>query len=221
MDDESGDLAFSSGVMTAAPTRGSTVGGPKCSVWPISGSQTIFERHEVPHERNIKEGKPIVLGLQFQAEKEGDITAFRYFRVAEDKSTRARTGRIYSWPDGKQLGNTATFTDTNCPGNCWISVPLLKPIHVVPGKVYVVAIDNLDVYPRTTGYLTKEKRNGHLIARTKGGVYGYTANIMPKQQAGNGGDTNYWVDGKSTAFMETCDTWASAISLSHKRVAEE
>lgn len=170
--------------------------GAKCNTWPTDGYQTIFNPHESPQERSRKDGKPIVLGLQFSTAKAGNITSVRYYRSPDDKGTTGRTGRIYSWPDGQLLGSTTTFTDSHCAGGGWVSVPLTKTLATIPAKWYVVAIDSLESYPQTPNYLTKPLFRGDLTARVKGAVYGLTTNMMPKEPAGDNGCSNYWVDGK-------------------------
>lgn len=170
--------------------------GVKCNVWPSAEHQTIFDRTETPLEIGLHDDRSLVLGLQFTADKEGELTAFRYFKSHTDVSGSSRSGRIYSWPDGELLGSTPNFTDNGCLGGGWVSVALLKPISVVPNKVYVVAIDTLDYYVKSASYLTKEKKTGDLTARLGGAVFGWESDVMPHATYGGSEYSNYWIDGK-------------------------
>lgn len=106
-----------------------------------------------------------------------------------------RTGRIYSWPDGKLLASTGPFDNPGCRKG-WVSVPLRQPVRTAPHQVYVMAIDQLEYYVKTAAFFKKSRVQGSVIALFDGAVYGFQSGQMPTGRTPETASSNYWVDGK-------------------------
>lgn len=82
-----------------------------------------------------------------------------------------------------------------CPGPAWVSVPLTAPFRTTAGAAYVVSVDNLDFFVKSSFTLNVNRTSGGLMALQNGAVYGWW-NGMPT--VGGWGPHNYWVDGTRT-----------------------
>jgi hypothetical protein len=165
----------------------------KCNEALSTSSETLFSRHDRPQFENIRDHKPIVVGMRFSTKRKGRITAVRYIQSSGDDGNHPRTGRLFSWPDGSLLGSTATVSPRQCRGMTWVSMSLQNPIPVEPNQVFVVAVENLDTYTETPDYFTHSKECSSLRARRGAGVSSYQPGSMPNTLGGS----NYWVDGES------------------------
>jgi hypothetical protein len=132
-----------------------------CGTWPESKYTTVFTAYDMEPTDIYDDGQPIVLGVKVSPKASGTITAFRFYKAAGEAS-ESQIGKIYSWPDGKLLGTTGRFS--SCQGPKWISVPFNSPIAVTAGRQYVLALEGVKTYAKTSYFFTKPRRHGALVA---------------------------------------------------------
>lgn len=177
-------------------------GGPKCHAWPKNAA-TLYAPAEGPCEQNLNDGRPLILGQEVKTEVDGEIRAIRYYRSSKDSGKTPRIGYIYSYHEGERLATTGLFTDS-CSRGGWVSVPLVKPLHVARGTTYVVAFEGLEFYAKTPFLFQREKKvKGGLTARGDGGLFGFEVGQMPRQHTRETASTGYWVDGKLRIHCES------------------
>jgi hypothetical protein len=172
---------------------------PRCSAWPRI-AHTFYTPEDSPCDENVEDGKRVVLGQQFKVIEDGVIHSFRYYRSSKDVGEKSRTGYIYSYPSGMVLSTTGKFTD-KCGEGGWVTVPLLKPLRIHKGRTYLVAIDNLEFYAKSEGMFKKDETRRSITMHEHGARYGFTPGNMPIEQHGDNGASSYWIDSKSTQFL--------------------
>jgi hypothetical protein len=154
----------------------------------------MFNSSEYPQsDDEFDGGKDLVLGTRFRSVRPCTIIAFRYFKAEGEKGPKK--GYIYS-ADGSRIATTERFSDDICPGPRWVQVPLTKPVRPVPGREFVVAVDTVKYYAKTSGYFPSDK-NGDLVPI--GGFFQTESGTIPTFGEGS---TNYWVDGKLTYVFD-------------------
>lgn len=167
-----------------------------CATWPINGYQTIFGRNNVPKEKDIQYSAGtdarLVIGLRFKTATEGYITAVRFYKSASE-SGDGHEGRLYDWGTGELLATTIDRVDDVECGEGWVSIPLKVPFYTSVDAEYVVALDGVASYVKSSRVLTRSVVLGDLISIQEGSVYGQTSGEMPAETWL--GSTNYYVDG--------------------------
>jgi hypothetical protein len=169
-----------------------------CQSWPINGYQTIFKPTDQPEDLDLKVelDSPLVVGLRFQTVTEGFITAIRFYK-AQSESGEGHEGRIYDWESGELLARTIMgLDDVECAAPGWVSIPLRVPFYTSPDTEYVVVLDGVVYYTKSSDVLLETYTTGDLTVMGEGGVYGQTPGEMPAETWL--GSSHYWVDGKST-----------------------
>ncbi len=155
-----------------------------------SADQTIFE-DATPTIVSVNDNSPVNLGMKFQADVDGWITAIRFYKAANNNGPH--TG--YLWSADGDLITSATFTNETSSG--WQTVDLAQDVEIDANTTYLVSYSTNGNYSATPNGFASEITNGNLHALSStlsggNGVYGYgSAGIMP---ASTYNSTNYYVD---------------------------
>jgi len=129
---------------------------------------------------------PLELGMKFKSILPGNITKFRYYKVAGETGTH--TGRL--WSAGGTLLKSAVFSSETDTG--WQTVTLDTPFHIDSNVVYVVSVNSVSKYAATNNAFAVAITNGPLSSIAgNNGVYVYSPGSFPTQSYEN---TNYFRD---------------------------
>jgi hypothetical protein len=177
-------------VPTRAPTPAPTKPEGICNTFPAPPAHTIFNSSEYPASVNNFDGDDttLVLSTRFRMEKQATITAFRFFKAANEGDHHV--GNLYS-VDGELLATTGQFSTKNCNGPRWVEVPFLRPFRPTAGQEYNVVIDNVKYYPKTENYPFGDKQGNGIVPT--GGYFSTEPGTLPVFGPGT---TNYWIDGE-------------------------
>lgn len=154
-------------------------------------SFTGFDDGDVPSNPAVSDGTPIEIGVKFQVDAPGTVTALRFYKGAAN--TGLHVGSLWS-ADGTQLA-TATYADETASG--WQEVALAMPVAVQPGQTYIASYHSSSGYFAFDGgyfgsdVVAPPLRFPSNAAAGGNGVYRYGANAFPSN-SGNG--SNYWID---------------------------
>jgi hypothetical protein len=177
--DDSGNLEVPGPGVTINPTQNPGV----YSLWSSGTTPSIVDSGDT----NGTE-----VGMRFQVDTAGSITAVRFYKAATNTGTHV----AHLWTSSGTLLASATFTGETSSG--WQQVDFDAPVAVSPGTTYVVSYSAPSGhYSVTRSYFTTlGVDNGPLHAVASGaagtnGVYIYSPGGLPNQsyQA-----SNYWVD---------------------------
>jgi hypothetical protein len=174
---------------------------PKCNAWPTD-AETLYTAGETPTNRIVKNASPLVLGHKMSVSVSGLLKAVRYYKSSMDTGSELRYGRVYAWPSGEMLASTEGFDATGCQQG-WVTIPLRKPLQLATGKIYVLAIDTLRYYVRSTDFFFTHKSRGALTFLHGGALYSRTPDCMPTNNKGISASTSYWIDGAYSCML----TW--------------
>lgn len=169
------------------------VAGPKCNAWPTD-AQTLYTPGEMPTTA-VKSALPLVLGHKMAFTVTGTINAVRYYKSSKDTGATLRYARVYNWPEGELLATTDGLDATFCKAG-WVSMPLIAPLRVVKDQTYIVAIDSLQTYVRSSDFLFTDKSRGGVVLLHDGAVYSRRTDCAPAESKGIRPSTSYWIDGE-------------------------
>lgn len=155
-------------------------------------SYTLFGT-DTPKNVTASDHKAVELGVKFQANTDGAVSAIRFYKGSTNTGTH--TGSLWT-STGTQLA-TATFTSETASG--WQQVNFATPVAIKAGTVYVASYHtNVGHYAYDYNYFTNNKTHvsGALTAlgdspANPNGVYLYGPGGFPSQSSKA---TNYWVD---------------------------
>jgi len=144
-------------------------------------SYSIWNSDWVPSQAAVNDGEPIEVGVKFQADDNGNITALRFYKGAANTGTHV--GHL--WTGTGTLLATATFTGETASG--WQEVQLAVPVAIQAGTTYVASYHSSSGYfALNEGYFTTEVYNPPLRALASGtdggnGVYKYGESGFPTE----------------------------------------
>ena len=154
---------------------------------------TLWSDAVIPGTIDSGDALAVELGMKFQTEENGYITAIRFYKAATN--TGVHVGNLWA-SDGTLLGS-ATFSAESASG--WQEEPLNPPVAVTANSTYVVSYHtNTGYYSVDSGYFASTGlSNPPLRALAEGeegsnGVYKYGATSAFPTDAFN--SSNYWVD---------------------------
>lgn len=153
---------------------------------PPPSSITFWPTTQLPAEADSNDAQSVELGMKFNSDVVGSVTAIRFYKSPKNSGTH--TGTL--WTTGGTKLATGTFTGETASG--WQELKLTSPITITAGATYIVS------YHTTTGhysddvnYFAKTLNVTPLHAPIAAGVYVYGNSAFPKSTFQN---TNYWVD---------------------------
>ncbi|MGY6519675.1 MAG: DUF1800 family protein [Lysobacteraceae bacterium] len=148
-----------------------------------AGSSLLHELR--PDQPDATDGRGYELGMKFESDRGGHITAIRHWRAPSENGVH--TGRIWS-ASGVQLASVRF----NGGGSGWQQATLDTPVRVEANTTYVVSVNVNSHYPITRDGLSSAVASGGLRSVTDGanGVFG-DAGSFPTQSWNN---SNYFRD---------------------------
>ncbi|BCH29004.1 hypothetical protein MesoLjLc_09340 [Mesorhizobium sp. L-8-10] len=151
---------------------------------------SLFSASDTPAQTNLNDARQIEVGVKFQSNVAGEITALKFYRSPGDAGQNV----LDLWTaTGTRLAS-ATFTNTAASG--WQTVALATPVSIAANTIYVASYHTTGTYASTTNYFTSAVTSGPLTAPASGnGVYRYggssTTGIFPNRTFKA---SNYWAD---------------------------
>ncbi len=155
---------------------------------PAAGpEQNLFAAGDTPSLVSVNDNQPVNLGMRFQADAAGWITAIRFYKGADN--TGPHSG--YLWTASGTLLASVTFDNEAASG--WQTAELSQQVAVEADTTYVVSYSTSGNYSATGNYFGSEVTNGDLRGLAgNNGVYAYgAAGLFPTASYNN---TNYYVD---------------------------
>ncbi len=130
-------------------------------------NQTIFT-NQTPSNPNATDNTTYELGLKFQSDTAGQITAIRYWKAASE--TGSHVGRI--WSSTGTLLASVTFANETASG--WQQQALSTALSINANTTYVVSVNVNSYFAITTNALASSIVSGDLktVADGNNGVYG-------------------------------------------------
>jgi VCBS repeat-containing protein len=155
---------------------------------------SLFSASNTPAQTNLNDGQQLEVGVKFQSNVAGEVTALKFYRSASD------TGQdvLDLWTaTGTKLA-TVTFTNTSASG--WQTVALATPVSITANTTYVASYHTTGAYVATDDFFTSAVTNGALTAPSSAtaggnGVYAYggsaTTGLFPTNTFAS---ANYFAD---------------------------
>ncbi|WP_426124528.1 DUF4082 domain-containing protein [Pararhizobium sp. PWRC1-1] len=161
------------------------------TVAPQSTTQSVFAANSAPTVISVNDNNPVNLGMKFQANTAGWISAIKFYKGATNTGTH--TG--YLWSSTGTLLGTATFAGETASG--WQSANLSQEVQIQANTTYVVSYSSNGRYSVTNNFFTADVTNGNLRALSSAlsggnGVYAYGASGLFPASSFN--SSNYYVD---------------------------
>lgn len=182
----SGAMDFAGNVMTPQMQWSFTTGtAPQPTVFNAS----IWPSNPAP-QGTVSEDIDRELGVKFQSDVDGVVTALRFNKPGNDLTQRS----VHLWTNSGTLLGTGTLSTSQ---SGWTTINLAAPVPISANTTYIASytVPAHALYAYTQPGLTNEVDSGHLRALSSAasagnGVFG-DANTLP---TGTFRDTNYWVD---------------------------
>ena len=156
---------------------------------------SLFNSSNTPTLAALNDGRQLEVGVKFQSNTAGDITALKFYRSASDTGTDI----LDLWSSTGTKLASATFTNTAASG--WQTVTLPTPVSITANTTYVASYHTTGAYVATSNFFTSAVTSGPLTAPATSaitggnGVYSYggtsTAGIFPTSTFGA---ANYYAD---------------------------
>ncbi len=176
---------------------------------PSSTAQSLWDNSTTPSIVSENDTSAVELGVKFQSNVSGYITALRFYKAAAN--TGIHVGNL--WSAGGTLLASVTFANETSSG--WQEMPLPTPVAITANTTFVASYHtNVGRYSANVAYFASSGfDNPPLRALTNGenggnGVYLYGPGGFPDQ---TWNATNYWVDVVFNTTLEP-DTTPPAIS---------
>ncbi len=159
---------------------------------PTSTAQSLWDNFTTPAVISANDTSAVELGVKFQSNVSGFITALRFYKAAAN--TGSHVGNL--WTAGGTLLASVTFANETASG--WQEMPLATPVAITADTTYVASYHTSVGHYSTTGayFASAGFANPPLRALANGenggnGVYLYGAGGFPNQ---TWNAANYWVD---------------------------
>ncbi|MGN6549929.1 MAG: DUF4082 domain-containing protein, partial [Pararhizobium sp.] len=168
---------------TASAQVSLTVGAPPAS-------ESLFA-DQTPQTAAVNDPNSVELGLKFQSDVAGQITAIRFYKGPNNTGTHV--GDL--WTAGGSLLASATFTNETASG--WQTANLSQPVNINANTTYVASYHTSGNYSATGNFFGAAVQKQDLLALadspTSGnGVYAYGSGSLFPTNSFN--KTNYYVD---------------------------
>lgn len=162
----------------------SKAAGTLTSLWPTSTTPSVTANTD---------GEPVELGLKFQSDVAGTITAIKFYKSPSNQSSNI----VSLWNENGQKLASGTFSNTTASG--WQQVTFTTPVSIAANTVYVASYNtgSGNYFAVNENYFTTSVDVAPLHAPATGssggnGVYAYGATSVFPDQTYNA--SNYWVD---------------------------
>ncbi|MBY3237483.1 DUF4082 domain-containing protein, partial [Rhizobium laguerreae] len=155
---------------------------------------SLFNASSTPAQTNLNDGQQLEVGVKFQSNVVGDITAIKFYRSANDNGQNV----VDLWTTTGTKLATATFTNTTASG--WQTVNFTTPVTIAANTTYIASYHTTGAYVATNNFYTTAVTSGPLTAQSTttaggNGVYAYggsaTTGIFPNATFNA---ANYWAD---------------------------
>lgn len=177
--------------LTLGPAAGGNIVQATASnIGSVSFSASAFQNTvlttQTPQMVNVNDGATHELGMKFQSEEAGQITAVRFWKAASE--TGSHTAHI--WSATGTLLASVPFANETASG--WQIQALSTPLTIQASTTYVVSVNTNGYYVATNFLLQQPVVNGYLSSVADGlnGVYG-AAGAFPTSSYES---TSYFVD---------------------------
>ena len=156
-----------------------------------SGSFSLWDSTFIPSILSDSDTSSVELGVKFQSNADGYITALRFYKASANTGTHV--GNL--WTAGGTLLASVTFSNETASG--WQEMSLSTPVEVTANTTYVASYHtNVGRYSADSNYFASAYDNPPLRTPSNSesvgnGVYRYGASAFPNQ---TWNATNYWVD---------------------------
>jgi uncharacterized protein YjdB len=157
---------------------------------PSGGGYTLFSASAAP-TGNAQIFQPLEVGMRFSSERDGFISAIRFYKGANNTGTHV--GEL--WTNLGQLLATVTFTNETASG--WQQATLTPPMAITANTLYLVSYHSEGGFSVDEGYFASPVDNPPLHAPANtvfgNGLMGFgPVGTFPQMMTGTG--RNYWVD---------------------------
>ncbi|WP_222297570.1 DUF4082 domain-containing protein, partial [Rhizobium leguminosarum] len=155
---------------------------------------SLFNASSTPAQTNLNDGQQLEVGVKFQSNVVGDITAIKFYRSANDNGQNV----VDLWTTTGTKLATATFTNTTASG--WQTVNFTTPVTIAANTTYIASYHTTGAYVASNNFYTTAVTSGPLTALSSAaaggnGVYRYggsaTVGIFPNATFNA---ANYWAD---------------------------
>ncbi|TBF23778.1 DUF4082 domain-containing protein, partial (plasmid) [Rhizobium leguminosarum] len=155
---------------------------------------SLFNASSTPAQTNLNDGQQLEVGVKFQSNVVGDVTAIKFYRSANDNGQNV----VDLWTTTGTKLATATFTNTTASG--WQTVNFTTPVTIAANTTYIASYHTTGAYVATDGFFTNGVSNGPLSALSSAaaggnGVYAYggsaTTGLFPTSTFDS---ANYYAD---------------------------
>jgi hypothetical protein len=152
---------------------------------------SLFQPGDQPAYPDENDGTPLEVGVKFQADTDGSISGFRFYKGASNTGTHV----AHLWTRAGGSLATATFANETAQG--WQQVTFAPPVAIAAGVTLVASVHSAGGYASDPGFFTTEYVSGPLRALADGedggnGLFLYTA--TPAFPTDTWQASNYWVD---------------------------
>ncbi|WP_034858003.1 DUF4082 domain-containing protein, partial [Sinorhizobium sojae] len=155
---------------------------------------SLFSPSDTPAQTSLNDGQQLEVGVKFQSDVAGEITALKFYRSASDTGQNV----LDLWTaTGTKLAS-ATFTNTAASG--WQTVILATPVSIAANTTYVASYHTTGAYVATDNFFTSPVTSGPITAPASSasggnGVYAYggtaSTGLFPTNTFAA---ANYWAD---------------------------
>ncbi|WP_420493468.1 DUF4082 domain-containing protein [Rhizobium leguminosarum] len=173
---------------------------------------SLFNASSTPAQTNLNDGQQLEVGVKFQSNVIGDITAIKFYRSANDNGQNV----VDLWTTTGTKLATATFSNTTASG--WQTVNFTTPVTIAANTTYIASYHTTGAYVATNNFYTTAVTSGPLTAQSSAvaggnGVYAYggsaTVGIFPNATFNA---ANYWADVVFRPASTTPNTTPTAVA---------
>jgi hypothetical protein len=157
---------------------------------PSDATQSLFAG-QTPQNASVDDPTSVEVGLKFQADVAGQITAIKFYKGAGNTGTH----EAHLWTATGTLLATATFTNETATG--WQTATLSQPVNISANTTYVASYHTNGNYAATGNFFSAAVQKQNLLALSDSdsggnGVYAYGAGALFPTNSFD--KTNYYVD---------------------------
>ncbi|MBY3313011.1 DUF4082 domain-containing protein, partial [Rhizobium laguerreae] len=173
---------------------------------------SLFNASSTPAQTNLNDGQQLEVGVKFQSNVVGDITAIKFYRSANDNGQNV----VDLWTTTGTKLATATFSNTTASG--WQTVNFTTPVTIAANTTYIASYHTTGAYVASNNFYTTAVTSGPLTAQSSAvaggnGVYRYggsaTVGIFPNATFNA---ANYWADVVFRPASTTPNTTPTAVA---------